>query len=50
MIVDTWAAEVAANITEYHWRLAIIRGIAIGSAILLCLAALGLLFEDYFDE
>ena len=42
--------EIAAGINEYQFRLAIIRGIAIGSAILLCLAALGLLFEDYFDE
>ncbi len=42
--------EFAINTQDYQLRLAIIRGIAIGCVILLCVAGLGILFEDYFDE
>lgn len=50
MMLEHQAVELALGIQEYHFRLAIIRGIGIGSVILLCLAGLGLLFLDYFDE
>lgn len=38
-----------AQAHEYQWRLAIIKGIAVGCVILLCVAALGILFEDWMD-
>lgn len=42
--------EFVRNAQEYQFRLLIIRGIMIGSVILLALAALGLLYEDYFND
>ncbi len=42
--------EIAAGIQEYEARLAVIESFVIGSAIVLCLVVLALLFEELFHD